>query len=163
MSYWCTQLPTPKKMWISSAQLAYLASQLHIVFSWSCCHWKTLSAGSRMLIYSMATSASSGRSCFTVTVVLCRGPHVSILAHQAYQAFASQMACTCMTNLMYSGHTVCMQQPFVLSFWVSGSLVQLSPQLASLPSGNPWHTGRRFSLHHLFPTLLFLPCPPAFS
>jgi len=98
-------------------------------------------------------SLGLGRSCFPVTVVLCRGPRVSISTHGAFRAFVSQMACTCMTNLMYSGQTVHMQQPFVLDFWVSGSLVQLLPQLACLPSGSPWCTARLFSLSSLF----FLP------
>lgn len=104
------------------------------------------------------SSPSSGGSHFPVTVVLCRGPHISISAHWDYRAFASQMACTCMTNLMYSRHTVHVQQPFVLDFWVSGSLVQLLPQLACLPSANTLTHSQTLFL--LFPNPLLLPCPP---
>lgn len=124
-----------------------------------------------MLKYSMATgegrspsSPGSGGSHFPVTVVLCRGPHISISAHWDCWAFASQMACTCMTNLMYSGRTVHMQQPFVLDFWVSGSLVQLLPQLACLPSGTPLtHSHTLFLLFPTPPHPLLLPCQPSFE
>lgn len=158
MSCWHMQLPTFKNRCILWAQFnIHLTPWLRVIFRWSCCCWKNFNADSLVLKYSIATtegqspsSPGTGRSHFPVTVLHCRGPHISISARWDYWAFASQMACTCMTNLMYSGRTVHMQQPFVLDFWVSGSPVQLLPQLACLPSGNPLTHSQ--TLFPLFPT-----------